>query len=671
MSGTNSLLLSEFSLSDMIHFGADIRRIGEESRSNESFCQALVNHLQRRFVDSGSQVPAFVLTRFFQTFSFDDLGPELQSMVRASMPEPAPTMKCLRLMATVGTRPQWNDVRNSAGHQVIALPSRETVERMPMITQLIRQLGFDVQGFIEPKESVMCPRRSTGVFHVSEARGCPYIPAQAEFVVPFAVESVIGFGDLLPDGNLFAVIMFARVPISREIASLLSHLSLSTKVALLPHLPGIANEAHERIRGLQHLIQNYESVVLEQDAKLHNTICMARDANRAKSEFLANMSHEIRTPMTAILGFADILLENVRHDADIEAAQTIKRNGAYLLDIINDILDLSKIEAGKFGLEQLTVSPTAIVAEVASLMRVRADAKGLRLKTAFDGPIPETIQTDPTRLRQVLINVVGNALKFTETGSVELRTRFLDGESPRLCFDVIDTGIGLSEKAMERIFEPFSQADNSTTRKHGGTGLGLTITRRLVEMLGGDITVTSTLGAGTTFSITVKTGSLAGVTLRQENNESLRVSHESSSTPDRARQRLRGRILLAEDGPDNQRLIAFILKKAGAEVVVADNGQVAIDLVTSAVSERRPFDVILMDMQMPVMDGYTATRTLRNAGYLGPIVALTAHAMSSDREKCLAAGCDDYVTKPVERAKLIEIIAGCCASRGLAQLSES
>ncbi len=381
-------------------------------------------------------------------------------------------------------------------------------------------------------------------------------------------------------------------------------------------------------------------------------------ADRSKSEFLANMSHEIRTPMTAILGFNDILLDSVTGRENIEAARTVKKNGEYLIDLINDILDLSKVEAGRLDIELTDCSPQEIVAEVASLMRVRAAAKNLPLEVRFDGPIPETIQTDLTRLRQLLINIVGNAIKFTEFGSVQIITSLVkqsDDESI-LRFDITDTGLGIAEDKLDKIFLPFTQADSSTTRQFGGTGLGLTICKRVAELLGGEVSVTSSLGKGSTFSITIATGPLKGVPLLENKSESVRESRGATTMPAAQLPTLSSRILLAEDGPDNQRLIGFILKKAGAEVAVANNGQIAIELVAEAVAANRPFDVILMDMQMPILDGYSATRQLRNRGYAGPIIALTAHAMNGDRQKCLDAGCDDYITKPIDREALLRSI---------------
>ena len=401
----------------------------------------------------------------------------------------------------------------------------------------------------------------------------------------------------------------------------------------------------------------------------------AQSASLAKDEFLANVSHEIRTPMTAILGFTEVLLGNVDHPEAVEAAKTIQRNGAFLLEIIDDILDLSKLDAGKLELEQIACSPRQILSDVIGLMQVRADAKGLRLDVACEGPMPATIRTDPTRLRQILVNLVGNAIKFTETGSVRVVVRLVDEttDQPKLRFDVIDTGIGINADRLARLFTPFTQGDSSMHRQYGGSGLGLAISKRLAEMLGGTITVASQLGKGSTFTATLTTGPL-------DSTELSLVSDGVGETPSREETasrrpiRLDCRVLLAEDGPDNQRLISFLLKKAGAVVTLAENGQIALQMASPSTSHEGdgqngqvdPFDMILMDMQMPVMDGYEATRRLRLAGYEGPIVALTAHAMTDDRQKCLDAGCDDYITKPVDREHLLSVLAAALARAGVA-----
>ncbi len=390
----------------------------------------------------------------------------------------------------------------------------------------------------------------------------------------------------------------------------------------------------------------------------------AQTATRAKSEFLANISHEIRTPLTAILGYADLLRDPSAQFDKQQAATTIKRNGEYLLAIINDLLDLSKIEAGKLEVEKIACSPCQIFADLASLMSVSADAKGLKLRIGCDGPVPETILSDPVRLRQIVINLLGNAIKFTERGEVHLVVRLLAAPraEPKLQIEVSDTGIGMTEEQIRRLFQPFAQADSSTTRRFGGTGLGLTISKRLAVMLGGDIAVRSVPGKGSTFCVTIATGPLAGVRLVDHSQPT--TVHQSTATP-RATIPFNCRILLVEDGPDNQRLISFLLKKAGAEVFLAQNGQEAVDKVLGGArgqpSEGQgpvpPFDLILMDIQMPVMDGYEAAHRLRQGGFTGPIIALTAHAMPQDVRRCVEVGCDFHLSKPIDRGVLIETIA--------------
>jgi PAS domain S-box-containing protein len=385
---------------------------------------------------------------------------------------------------------------------------------------------------------------------------------------------------------------------------------------------------------------------------------LAEAASRAKSEFLANMSHEIRTPMAAVLGYIDLLADpNLPRAQFRDYAATIQRNAGHLLGLINQVLDLSKIEAGHMAVEPAACSPEALLRETTSLLRPRAVEKMLSFTLRFDGPIPATIETDATRLRQILLNLIGNAIKFTERGGVEIvvaldRTR----STPQLVVSVEDTGIGIEEAQLACLFRPFSQADSSITRRFGGTGLGLSIVSHLTRLLGGGIEVRSTPSVGTCFTARIATGELEGVALIECSNEAAVEGAQMDSkaqTPSAAP--LSGlRVLLVEDGPDNQRLISLQLARAGAEVEVLANGQLAIERLMSPAAHS--FDAVLMDMQMPVMDGYTATSKLRRMGFAGTIVALTAHAMEGDRQKCLQAGCDDYATKPIDSKRLVALV---------------
>jgi signal transduction histidine kinase/DNA-binding response OmpR family regulator len=401
--------------------------------------------------------------------------------------------------------------------------------------------------------------------------------------------------------------------------------------------------------GCQIALSRYFSQARRAQAATLAATQMADKANKFKSAFLANVSHEIRTPLAAILGYTDMLRgdkPSSPEDRD-DYLRTIQRNGEQMLTIVNDILDLSKIEAGRMTVERIPCGIVEVIADVASLFRRVAADRGLFFEVKYIDPIPAQIRTDPTRLRQVLMNLVGNAVKFTEHGGVRLVVDVIfDGAVSRLLrVRVVDTGIGVSTEAAATLFHPFIQADISTTRRFGGTGLGLTISRHFAELLGGTINVESEIGRGSTFTLTVATGDLAGIEMLTGVTEVSRDSHGSAVM---ASPRLNGlRVLVAEDGLDNRQIILFYLRQAGAEVMVAENGKAAVQLATEMAKANRPFDLILMDMQMPVMDGYTATTTLRNSRYTGPIVALTANAMAHDREKCLTAGCNGFITKPI------------------------
>jgi signal transduction histidine kinase/CheY-like chemotaxis protein len=389
----------------------------------------------------------------------------------------------------------------------------------------------------------------------------------------------------------------------------------------------------------------------------------AESANQAKSEFLANMSHEIRTPLNAILGFSSVLVSGIggRDEAERrEHLEAIYTSGKHLLSLIGDILDLSKIEAGQLDIETIPCSLPELVAEVLSVLRVRSQEKGISLESSWRGGIPEVVQSDPARVRQLLLNLVGNAIKFTHQGGVRVLGELVRGKEPQVVISVTDSGIGIPADQMEAIFDPFVQADNSVTRNFGGTGLGLAICRRIVQALGGSIAVSSTVGEGSTFKVTLPTGPLEGVKiLDAPAADGLRSKSRLPKSGPTCLPQVR--ILLVEDGSTNRKLLGLILRRAGAEVAEAEHGQIGLEMAT-----RDPYDLILMDMQMPVMDGYTATRKLREQGVISPIIALTAHALSGDEKKCLAAGCSGYLTKPIDPDLLLRTVALALPRRALA-----
>lgn len=385
----------------------------------------------------------------------------------------------------------------------------------------------------------------------------------------------------------------------------------------------------------------------------------AEAASKAKSEFLANMSHEIRTPLTAILGFADLLRDEedgVGSEQRAQAVDTIRRAGTHLLTVINDILDLSKVEADRMSVERIETPLVSLLMEVESLMKPRATGKGISLSVALRSPVPDRVMSDPTRLRQILMNLVGNAVKFTDAGGVAIGVGSESGQGEtRLVIDIEDTGSGMNNEQRTRIFQAFGQADATVTRKHGGTGLGLTICSRLARLMGGDVKLVRTeLGKGSCFRLVLPMQAAPGSVLVTTLDSCLQ---NVDAAVGQAEVRLNGRVLFAEDGVDNRRLIGFHLRRAGANVEVAENGRIALEMFERAASEGRPYDLLLTDMQMPEMDGYTLARTLRARGSRVAIVALTAHAMAEHRAKCCEAGCDDYASKPIDKAKLLATCA--------------
>jgi signal transduction histidine kinase/ActR/RegA family two-component response regulator len=403
---------------------------------------------------------------------------------------------------------------------------------------------------------------------------------------------------------------------------------------------------------------------LEQAIEVDRQRAQAEASNKAKSEFLANMSHEIRTPMNAILGFTELLqADNISPEDRKDYIQTIQRNGDHLLCVINDILDLSKVESGKMTVESVQTPLPELVGRVCSLMRPKAEQKGLHLEQELGDDLPQIVLTDPVRLRQILLNLLGNAIKFTEAGFVRLSLSHEQRDANRcaLIFEISDSGIGIPADKIDRLFQPFNQADESTTRNFGGTGLGLALSKQFAELLGGRIEVESTLGEGSTFRVTVQ--------VRVIDTPSAEVQRDVAKPADEAESKPTAtqfpgvRVLLAEDGKDNQRLVMFHLRKLGVETVLCENGKDAAEQALAARDQGTPMDLILMDMQMPVLDGYSATKLLREKGYTGRIVALTAHAMQGDRQQCIDAGCDDYATKPISREKLAKLISSAHAHK--------
>lgn len=389
---------------------------------------------------------------------------------------------------------------------------------------------------------------------------------------------------------------------------------------------------------------------LEEAMRLSENKAVA--ANQAKSEFLANMSHEIRSPIAAVLGYAEILQRQSTDPKVVNASNVIHRNGEFLLRIVNDILDLSKIEAGKFSIDREPVSPTTLIEDVHSLMHARAAEKNIQFTVRYQSQVPEWIRTDPVRLRQILINLISNAIKFTERGEVSLEVSHEQTDGNALIIRIRDTGIGITEEQMEHLFKPFEQANKEAARIYGGTGLGLSISRRLAKMLNAQIDAASTPGQGSVFTLRLLIDTESSQTL-------IDPTTFITASPPAQQQKitLSGHLLVVDDRDDIREMISTIIRSAGATVTEVSDGLQAVEAYEASLGSASAIDLIVMDLQMPVMGGLEATRHLRLKGHRIPIIALTAAAMKEDHERCLEAGCDAFMSKPIDQAELLKSIA--------------
>lgn len=403
----------------------------------------------------------------------------------------------------------------------------------------------------------------------------------------------------------------------------------------------LENKRSDEFGALTDLFNKMLDQLQNKQEELALAVNVAESASSAKSSFLANMSHEIRTPLTAILGFGSLLKDGTLSQYQIQQhVESIIRAGNHLHQIINDILDMSKIEAGQLVIDNTSVNVSELLSDISFLMKPHAEEKGLNFRIRYNFPLPSTVNSDPTRIKQILLNLCSNAIKFTNDGNVEIAVSYLSKEN-LLSFDVTDTGIGLDAEESKRLFIPFSQGDTSITREFGGTGLGLCICKELVNNLGGEIYCQSRKGIGSRFTFTINPGKISeNMLVKEFDGADVEVQEEIVKIEPGS---LGGRVLLAEDTLDNQKLISMYVTRTGAIVEVVNNGKQAVDKALA-----REFDLILMDMQMPIMSGIEATKKLREMGYAKPIVALTANALREDQEESMRAGLDEYLTKPVD-----------------------
>ncbi len=444
-------------------------------------------------------------------------------------------------------------------------------------------------------------------------------------------------------------LLFVPLTVRNQVTGLFA--LLKTKQNFSQHDRVVAEELSQRLALALENSRIYEELKITKDellkAKEH-----AEMASHTKSLFLANMSHEIRTPLTAILGYSDLILTApVENKADYQDwGQRIKYNGNHLLRLINDLLDLTKIESGFIEMSHEEVNINSLLSDINGALIPELSSRNNKLEFSLETPVPRHIQTDLLRIRQILFNIIGNASKFTEAGKILVKVGFLESTS-QIYLNVIDEGVGLTQNQIKKIFRPFSQGDSSHSRRFGGTGLGLSLSRQLARYLGGDVSlIRSAIGEGSTFQIRIHIGPATPHDFIHQLSIGTvmpsRAVDSESSIPLIGR-----RILLADDSIDNQLIIARFLKRAGAEIEIANNGQEAIEMAL-----RNSYDLILMDIQMPIKNGYLAARELRSLAYAKPIIALTAYALKQEKDECISAGCDDHISKPIDRELLIATV---------------
>ncbi|NEP80386.1 MAG: response regulator [Okeania sp. SIO3B3] len=672
--------LIQFTLRDMIECSLKLRQIGSDAASMEEISNRIVNYLYNNLADRQTQEKSCALIRFFKTHNFDDLEPHLQQFAQKMLGDNYTTeqLKCLTLLATVGEREEWNNRLNSRSHQAIPLSSREVVEKIPMISQLIYQFGLDINSLLKPElqQLIELEQKNYNVFYIPDAISSEYIPEKENFVIPFGIKSVLAFGGLLPDGNLFAIILFSKVKIPPVTAEMFSTLALSIKTAILPFVnhrifnsyePLISavpkvEELNSKIATLTQLLEVSDSFTIKQSDRLEKTISQlsetlenlkntqkeleikkieAEAANRAKSEFLAMMSHEIRTPMNGVLGMTELLLNTNLTPQQRDFVETISGSGDALLNVINDLLDFSKIESGQLELYYEAFNLQECLELILDLFAPKALDRQIELACYWHPSTPKNIILDSRRVRQILVNILSNALKFTENGAVivSVSSQVINNKRKKpfyqFEFAVKDTGIGISPEQKNCLFKAFSQVDSSTTRKYGGTGLGLVICKRLTEMMGGEIWVESELGKGSTFYFTI-TAKITGNVI-----ETI-PPHWSGK-----------RILIVDELTTNCQVLTQQIQEWNMLPVATQQQNQALELLR----QKRDFDAIILDWQMLNIDDLTLAkeiRKLQDSREL-PLIIVTSLGVA-EQEIVSKINFSAVLTKPIKQSQLYETL---------------